>query len=128
MDERDAERYRLHAEVCKVLTDPKRLTLIDALAVGERSVGELASALGVTLANASQHLGVMRHAGIVETRREGTTVLYRLSEPEIVDACRIIDRLVSRRAMREPGERPAAGPARPISPVSPESLATSARS
>ena len=127
MDERDAERYRLHAEVCKVLTDPKRLTLIDALADGERSVGELASVLGVTLANASQHLGVMRHAGIVETRREGTTVLYRLSEPEIVDACRIIDRLVGRRAMREPGrrpagERPAAGPARP------ESLVTSARS
>jgi DNA-binding transcriptional ArsR family regulator len=128
LDERDAERYRLHAEVCKVLTDPKRLTLIDALAGGERSVGELASVLGVTLANASQHLGVMRHAGIVETRREGTTVLYRLSEPEIVDACRIIDRLVGRRAMREPGERPAAGPVRPTSPVSPESLATSARS
>ena len=122
MDERDAERYRLHAEVCKVLTDPKRLTLIDALAVGERSVGDLASVLGVTLANASQHLGVMRHAGIVETRREGTTVLYRLSEPEIVDACRIIDRLVGRRATRERGERPAAGPARP------ESLVTSARS
>ncbi len=127
MDERDAERYRLHAEVCKVLTDPKRLTLIDALAVGERSVGELASVLGVTLANASQHLGVMRHAGIVETRREGTTVLYRLSEPEIVDACRIIDRLVGRRAMREPGGRPAGG--RPSAgPDRPESLVTSARS
>lgn len=127
MDERDAERYRLHAEVCKVLTDPKRLTLIDALAVGERSVGELASVLGVTLANASQHLGVMRHAGIVETRREGTTVLYRLSEPEIVDACRIIDRLVGRRAMREAGRRPAGG--RPSAgSARPESLVTSARS
>jgi DNA-binding transcriptional ArsR family regulator len=97
MDERDGERYRLHAEVCKVLIDPKRLMLIDALAGGERSVGDLASILGVTLANASQHLGVMRHAGLVVTRREGTTVLYRLSEPEIVDACRIIDRLVGRR-------------------------------
>ncbi len=122
MDERDAERYRLHAEVCKVLTDPKRLTLIDALADGERSVGELAAVLGVTLANASQHLGVMRHAGIVETRREGTTVLYRLSDPEIVDACRIIDRLVGRRALRDTHGEPVPGPGRAAS------LATSARS
>jgi DNA-binding transcriptional ArsR family regulator len=93
----DPARYQLHAEVCKVLTDPKRLMLIDALAGSERSVGELAAVLGVTLANASQHLGVLRHAGLVETRREGTTVLYRLSEPEIVEACRIIERLVARR-------------------------------
>ena len=97
MDEREIERYRRHAEVCRVLTDPKRLMLIDALAGGERSVGELAATLEITLANASQHLGVMRHAGIVATRREGTSVLYRLGEPEIVDACRIIDRMVSRR-------------------------------
>ncbi len=98
MNQLDAEHYRLHAEVCKVLTDPKRLMLIDALADGERSVGELASALGITLANASQHLGVMRHAGLVETRREGTTIVYRLSQPDIVDACRIIGRLVARQA------------------------------
>jgi len=97
MDEQVADRYRRHAEVCRVLTDPKRLMLIDALAAGERSVGELAATLEITLANASQHLGVMRHAGIVATRREGTSVLYRLGEPEIVDACRIIDRLVARR-------------------------------
>ncbi len=96
MNQLDAEHYRLHAEVCKVLTDPKRLMLIDALADGERSVGELAAALGITLANASQHLGVMRHAGLVETRREGTTIVYRLSQPDIVEACRIIDRLVAR--------------------------------
>ena len=97
MDERDTDRYRLHAEVCKVLTDPKRLMIIDALAQGERSVGELAAALEVTLSNASQHLGVMRHAGLVETRREGTTVVYRLGEPDIVEACRIIDRFIARR-------------------------------
>ena len=115
MDERDSERYRRHAEVCQVLTDPKRLMLIDALATGERSVGDLAAALGITLANASQHLGVMRHAGLVQTRRQGTTVVYRLSEPDIVAACRIIDRLVTRRlAGRGPtddGEGPDLEPA-----------------
>ena len=54
------ERYRLHAEICKVLTDPKRLMLLDTLRGGEQSVGELAAAIGVALPNASQHLAVLR--------------------------------------------------------------------
>jgi len=94
------ERYRLHAEICKVLTDPKRLMLIDALRPGEMSVGELARVVRLSLANVSQHLAVLRHAGLVETRRAGTTVHYRLSEPELVAACDIIERIVSRRLGR----------------------------
>lgn len=97
----DVERYRLHAEVCKVLIDPKRLMLIDALRAGERSVGELAHEIGVAFPNASQHLAVLRNAGLVESHRAGTTVLYRLAEPEIVEACDVIHRIVGRRmAMR----------------------------
>ncbi len=91
------ERYRLHAEVCKVLTDPKRLMLIDALRDGERSVSELAAAIGVALPNASQHLAVLRNAGLVDGQRIATTVVYRLSEPAIVDACDVIQRIVDRR-------------------------------
>jgi DNA-binding transcriptional ArsR family regulator len=99
-----AERYRLHAELCKVLTEPKRLMILDALRAGERSVGELADTLGVTLPNASQHLAVMRAAGLVEGRRAGTTISYRLAEPTIVEACDVIHRIVERRTA------PAAGP------------------
>ena len=100
-DERpDRELYRLHAEICKVLTDPKRLMLLDALRGGERSVGELAIAIGVALPNASQHLAVLRSAGLVETRRSGQTVQYWLSEPAIVEACDVIRRIVSRRVPR----------------------------
>ncbi len=91
------ERYRLHAEVCKVLTDPKRLMLLDALRSGDRSVGELAAEIGVALPNASQHLAVMRTAGLVDSRRTGTTVLYRLAEPAIVAACDVIHGIVVRR-------------------------------
>jgi ArsR family transcriptional regulator len=91
------ERYRLHAEICKVLTDPKRLMLIDALRPGERSVGELADSVGLSLANVSQHLAVLRHAGLVDTRRAGTSIHYRLSGPELVEACDVIERLVARR-------------------------------
>ncbi|MFZ5854197.1 MAG: ArsR/SmtB family transcription factor [Chloroflexota bacterium] len=91
------ERYRLHAEICKVLTDPKRLMLIDALRAGEQSVGELADLIGLSLANASQHLAVLRHAGLVDTRRAGTSIRYRLSDSDLVAACDIIDRIARRR-------------------------------
>jgi DNA-binding transcriptional ArsR family regulator len=94
---RDPERYRLHAEVCRVLTDPKRLMLLDVLREGEHSVGDLAEELGCNLANASQHLAVLRSAGLVDTRRAGTSVLYSLAELELVEACDVIHRIVGRR-------------------------------
>jgi DNA-binding transcriptional ArsR family regulator len=101
--ERDPERYRLHVEVCRVLTDPKRLMLLDVLRQGERSVGELADELGCALPNASQHLAVLRAAGLVATRRDGNTIRYHLAEPEIVTACDAIHLIVGRRmALAEP--------------------------
>jgi ArsR family transcriptional regulator, virulence genes transcriptional regulator len=99
------ERYRLHAEICRVLTDPKRLVLIDVLRTGERSVGELAEVLGCTLANASQHLAVLRSAGLVASRRSGTTIHYHLAEPRIVDACEVIQQIVERRLAGAAGGR-----------------------
>ena len=111
------ERYRMHADLCKVLTDPKRLMILDALRGGDRSVGELAKTLGIALPNASQHLGVLRNAGLVEGRRAGTTVVYRLAEPTIVDACDIVQQIVERRL--GPSARRPVGPsgARPITPA-----------
>ena len=98
----DLDRYRLHAELCKVLTDPKRLALLNALRSGERSVGELAGTIRSTLANTSQHLAVMRSAGLVEGTRDGTTVRYRLAEPAIIAACDIVSGIVERRRGRRP--------------------------
>lgn len=97
---RDPERYRLHAEVCRVLTDPKRLMLLDVLREGEHSVGELADELGCSLANASQHLAVLRSAGLVDTRRNGTTIRYSLAEPSLMAACDVIHEIVERRLAR----------------------------
>ena len=105
--------YRLHAEVCKVLTDPKRLMILDALRDEDLSVGELADRLGIALPNASQHLAVLRAAGLVDGRRTGNTVVYRLAEPAIVDACDVIHSIVERRVVegarrRRQGDRPIA--------------------
>jgi DNA-binding transcriptional ArsR family regulator len=111
------DRYRLHAEVCKVLTDPKRLLLLASLRDGDRSVGELAAVIGTSLPNASQHLAVLRSAGLVDGRREGSSVRYRLAEPAILEACDIVGGIVERRLVarrpsaagyRTPSPRPAA--------------------
>jgi ArsR family transcriptional regulator, virulence genes transcriptional regulator len=103
---REAEAFRIHAELCKSLTDPKRLMILQALRAGERSVGDLADTLGMTLANASQHLSVMRHAEMVATRRDGTTVFYSLAEPRIVEACDIVHQIVLDRMGRGRYHRP----------------------
>jgi DNA-binding transcriptional ArsR family regulator len=97
LDPATLDRYRHHAAICKVLTDPKRLLLLASLRDGDHTVGELATSIGTTLPNASQHLAVLRSAGLVDGRREGATVRYRLAEPTILDACDIVGRIVEGR-------------------------------
>jgi ArsR family transcriptional regulator len=82
--------YVMQARLCRVLGDPKRLRLLNELRNRERSVGELAEALGLSYPNVSQHLGLMRDAGVVATRRDGTTVFYRLAYPQIAEACDLV--------------------------------------
>jgi rhodanese-related sulfurtransferase/DNA-binding transcriptional ArsR family regulator len=67
------------ARVGQALSSGRRVEILDVLANGERSVDSLAHELGLTLANASQHLQLLREAGLVRSRREGTFVYYELS-------------------------------------------------
>lgn len=83
----NSQLYELHASICQTLANPKRLEVIDRLRDGEQSVTELADAMKISQANLSQHLAVMRQKGIVDTRREGLNVYYRLSNPKIIKAC-----------------------------------------
>lgn len=79
--------FELHARVCKTLSHPKRLEIIELLRDGkERSVSEIAEKLGITKANVSQHLAVMRAQNIVKTRRDGITIFYSLANPKIIVA------------------------------------------
>ena len=93
----DLERFRAAADICRALTDPKRLALLHQLRDRERTAGALAADLGCTLANASQHLSVLRHAGLVASRRDGTSIHYRLALPEILEACETVARLAQAR-------------------------------
>ncbi len=79
--------FNMHAEVCKALANPKRLEIIYTLKEGELSAGELAKKLGISKANTSQHLAVLRHRRVVTARREGVNIYYRISNPKIVKAC-----------------------------------------
>ncbi|MFQ5997055.1 MAG: ArsR/SmtB family transcription factor [Dehalococcoidales bacterium] len=78
--------YAYHAEMCKVFSHPKRLELINVLRDEEMSAGELGERLGLTPANLSQHLAMMRERHILVSRKEGNVVYYRIANPRLLDA------------------------------------------
>jgi DNA-binding transcriptional ArsR family regulator len=81
----------------KALADEGRLALLSALQRGERSVGELVEATGRPQPNVSQHLANLTHAGLVEARKDGTRVFYRIADPTVLRICdAVCDSLVAR--------------------------------
>lgn len=88
--------YAQFARIGKALASPQRLELLDLLAQGERAVEDLAREAALPVANASQHLGVLRQAQLVEARKAGLHVYYRLADPSVYDLWR---------ALRTAGER-----------------------
>lgn len=97
----ESEIYQLHAQICRALSDPKRLLIINELRTGEKSVGELASSLGLAQANVSQHLSVLRDKRLVTTRRDGTTIYYSLSDAKIIEAFDLLREVMSDLLTRE---------------------------
>ena len=85
------------ARVGKALGSASRLELLEVLAQGERSVEDLAAQMGLSLANASRHLQLLRGARLVEARKDGLRVYYRLAEPHVYDAVRAVRGLAERR-------------------------------
>ncbi|BAZ94028.1 ArsR family transcriptional regulator [Thiohalobacter sp. COW1] len=84
------------ARVGKVLGNAHRLALIEYLGQGERSVEALAQVAGLSVANTSQHLQQLRQAGLVETRREGQRIYYRLSGEDVVALLDAMRRVANR--------------------------------
>jgi ArsR family transcriptional regulator len=85
----EPERLR-YAAVGRALADPKRLCVLESLALGELSVTDLSERVGCQVPNMSQHLAVLRSAGLVTTRRDGSTIFYRLADPRVLEAYRLI--------------------------------------
>lgn len=78
-----AQLYEQFARVGKVASSPQRLELLDLLAQGERTVEALAAATASPIANVSHHLQALKQAHLVESRKEGLYVSYRLAGPEV---------------------------------------------
>ena len=113
----------LQAEVLRTLANPRRLEIVHALAAGPTEVGRLARSIGASQPNVSQHLAVLRAAGVVEAEREGREVRYRLADPDVMVACGVM-RAVLERRIRRLGEVAASGTT-PAAPGQPTPISTS---
>jgi DNA-binding transcriptional ArsR family regulator len=82
------------AELFKALGHPARVRALEVLAEGERTVGELQRLVGIESSHVSQQLGVLRRAGLVTTRREGSSVVYALKDPLVAELLGVAKRLL----------------------------------
>lgn len=89
--------YAQFARVGKALGSPHRIEMLELLAQGERTVDSLATEIGLSLANASQHLRALRHAALVESRKDGLFVHYRLADPAVFELSTAIRGVAERR-------------------------------
>lgn len=87
--------YQLKAEFFKNLGHPARVRVLELLSQREHAVAEMLPELGLEAANLSQHLAVLRRAGLVTSRREGTTVYYALTDPKISDLLAVARSILS---------------------------------
>ncbi len=95
--------YELHADICKIFSHAKRLEIINALKDKELSASELIEKTGLTKANLSQHMSILKSKGVVRTRREGVNIYYRIANPKIIQAC-ILMREVLTEQLQEKGK------------------------
>jgi ArsR family transcriptional regulator len=111
------EIFELHAEFCKVIANSTRLKIVSLLRDGERGVGWLAQSTGLSMANVSQHLRILRDHHVLVTRKEGKAVYYRLRDPRLVEACELTRSILvggmNARAALVAGAKAKAPPANP---------------
>jgi len=86
----DEQVFELQVRICKAFANSTRLRMLDLLAKGEYTVSDIQAALGITLPNVSQHLAILRGAGVVTTRREGKQIYCSLTMKEVKEACQLI--------------------------------------
>lgn len=98
------ETHRVFEQVAQyfsLLADPTRLKILSCLCADERPVHEVVETIGLTQANISRHLNILYRAGVVDRRREGASVFYRVVDPNFVDICRTVSITVASRDLGE---------------------------
>jgi len=84
------DTYERQAAICKAFANPTRLQLLDLLGRKERWACELQEGLGISKANLSQHLSILRAAGVVSTQREGKQLYCGISMPEVKETATLL--------------------------------------
>lgn len=87
--------YQLKAEFFKTLGHPARIRVLELLSVREHAVAEMLPEVGIEAANLSQQLAVLRRAGLVATRKEGSSVYYSLTSPHVAELLRVARQILS---------------------------------
>lgn len=91
----DAMVFERQAQICKAFASPVRLQILDVVSKGECSAAELQEALSTSKANLSQHMAILKAAGVVTSRRSGQQVYYMLTFQEVKEACQLIRKVLS---------------------------------
>jgi len=87
--------YQVKAEFFKTLAHPARIRVLEILRDGDRAVSELIPEVGIESSHLSQQLGIMRRANLVHSRKEGTTVVYSVSNPMIFDLLDVAKKILT---------------------------------
>lgn len=88
--------YIVKAEFFRVLGHPVRVRILELLRDGERVVGDLQATLDINSSGTSQHLGALRKQGVLESRREGTSVFYRVKDPRTFQLLELARQILAR--------------------------------
>ena len=91
MAQQDTKSYERRANIMKALGHPSRLMMVDELSQGERCVCELTEMVGADISTVSKHLSVLREAGIVDSRKDGVQVYYRLKVPCVLNMFQCVE-------------------------------------
>lgn len=89
--------YKLHADICKALANPKRLEIINILCDKEITASQLLEKISISKTNLSQHMSILIEKGVAESHREGKNVFYKLSDKKIIKACNLIREILINR-------------------------------
>jgi DNA-binding transcriptional ArsR family regulator len=90
----EAMVFEKQAQICKAFASPIRLQILDIVSKGECGATGLQEALGISKANLSQQMAVLKSAGVISTRRDGKQLFYVLTLPEVKQACQLIRKVL----------------------------------
>lgn len=93
--------FEIQAGLCRAMGNPLRMEIVHLLRSGPLNVTEIASSVGQHQSTVSRNLTILRNAGIVTTRREGSNILYQVANPKLVEVCDLMRAVLEEQSAQE---------------------------